>query len=208
MSLMRKIAVELSAVWWRLRYAADELIVLVDDNGTPISIAPKLRSHNAETKLHLAFSVFLFNSRAESLLQQRAMTKKTWPGVWSNSCCGHVMLHESIEHAAARRIKKELGVVADSLAIMLPDFRYRAEKDGVVENEICPVLVGICDSDVMPDASEVADYRWVDWNELVSSLDDPNRELSPWAVEEVRLLVANETFRAWFAERITGVRSL
>ena len=132
MSLVQKIAVELDSFWWRLRYAADELIVFVDDDGTPIGIGPKLQSHNAQTKLHLAFSVFIFNSQGEVLLQQRAMTKKTWPGVWSNSCCGHVMLRESTGHAAARRLKKELGLVADEFAIILPDFRYRAEKDGVV----------------------------------------------------------------------------
>jgi len=208
MSLVQKIAVELSSVWWRLRYAADELIVFVDDDGTPIGVAPKLESHNAGTKLHLAFSVFIFNSRGEVLLQQRAMTKKTWPGVWSNSCCGHLMLHESTEHAAARRLKKELGLSVDDLNIVLPDFRYRAEKDGVVENEICPVLVGFCDSDPNPDASEVADFRWMDWHEFVSSLDDPENQISPWAVAETRLLSASETFRRWFAERIRAPSSL
>ena len=208
MSLIQKIAVELSSAWWRLRYTADELIVLVDDKGIPIGVAPKLQSHNAETKLHLAFSIFLFNRRGEVLLQQRAITKNTWPGVWSNSCCGHVMLNESTEHAAARRLKHELGLIADELLIVLPDFRYRAEKEGVVENEICPVLVGVCDSDPAPNASEVADYRWIDWNDFVSSLDDPDHELSPWAVEEVRLLAASETFRRWFAGHIPGVSSV
>jgi isopentenyl-diphosphate delta-isomerase type 1 len=208
MSLTQKIAVELSFVWWRLRYTADELIVLVDDNGTPVGVAPKLESHNAETKLHLAFSIFLFNSRGQVLLQQRAMTKKTWPGVWSNSCCGHVMLNESTEHAAVRRLKKELGITAEQLTIVLPDFRYRAEKDGVVENEICPVLVGLCDSDPIPDAAEVAAYRWIDWNEFVASLDDPANDISPWAVQEVRLLRASETFRRWVAEHISGVSTV
>ncbi|PYT01911.1 MAG: isopentenyl-diphosphate delta-isomerase [Acidobacteria bacterium] len=202
MTLTQKIVLELSSVWWRLRNAADELIVLVDDNGTPIGIAPKLQAHNSETKLHLAFSVFVFNSRGELLLQQRAMTKKTWPGVWSNSCCGHLMLHETTEHAAARRLKKELGLIANDLTVILPNFRYRAEKDKVVENEICPVLVATCDSDPIPDASEVADFRWIDWREFVSSLDDPANEKSPWAVEESRLLTDSSLFRKWFAERI------
>ena len=176
--------------------------MLVDENGTPIGIAPKLQSHNAKTKLHLAFSVFIFNHRGEVLLQQRAMSKKTWPGVWSNSCCGHLMLHESTEHAAVRRLKKELGLVANELTTILPDFRYRAEKDGIVENEICPVLVGICDSEPISDPSEVADYRWIDWHNFVSSLDDPQHEISPWAVQESRLLASSETFQRWFAEHV------
>jgi isopentenyldiphosphate isomerase len=58
------------------------------------------------------------------------------------------------------------------------------------------------DSDPVPDASEVAEYRWIDWHEFVSSLDDPTNEISPWAVEEVRLLAASETFNRWFAEHI------
>jgi isopentenyl-diphosphate delta-isomerase len=208
MSLVQKIAVELSSVWWRLQYAADELIVHVDDDGTPVGIAPKVRAHNSETKLHLAFSVFLFNRRGELLLQQRAMTKKTWPGVWSNSCCGHVMLHEATEHAAVRRLKKELGLIVRDLDIVLPDFRYRAEKDGVVENEICPVLVGFCEADPHPNASEVADFRWIDWDEFVSSLDDPENEISPWAVQETRLLLGSKIFQSWFAEHIHATSSL
>jgi isopentenyl-diphosphate delta-isomerase len=118
------------------------------------------------------------------------------------------MLNELTERAAARRLKHELGLTADELVIVLPDFRYRAEKDGVVENEICPVLAGVCDSDPVPNAFEVADYRWINWNDFVSSLDDPASEISPWAVEEVRLLAASESFRKWFAEHIPGVSSL
>jgi isopentenyldiphosphate isomerase len=72
----------------------------------------------------------------------------------------------------------------------------------VVENEICPVLVGACDSTPNPDASEVADYRWIDWSEFVSSLDDLQHNLSPWAIEEARLLMASDSFREWFAEYI------
>jgi len=200
MSLIRNL-------WSKFRYAPDELIVLVDDDGTPIGTAPKLKAHNSDTHLHLAFSIFIFNRSGQLLLQQRALSKKTWPGVWSNSCCGHVMLHESTEDAAARRLKKELGLVASELTVVLPDFRYRAEKDGIVENEICPVLVGICDSDPVPDASEVADYRWIDWYEFLDWIETPASELSPWAVEEVRLLAGSETFKTWFRKHIPASRA-
>lgn len=175
-------------------YAFDNMIVYVDEDGTPIGISPKLAAHDGDTKLHSAFSVFLFNKKGELLLQQRALSKKTWPGVWSNSCCGHVMLHESVEHAARRRIKYELGLTVGELYLILPDFRYRAEKDGVVENEICPVFAGFADVDLRPNPDEVDAVRWVVWNEFVVEVADPANGYSPWAREEVELLAKNLQF--------------
>ncbi len=199
---MRKITAGLVSAWQRFRYAADDLIVLVDDDGRPIGTAPKRSSHNSGTRLHLAFSVFLFNHRGELLLQQRALTKKTWPGVWSNSCCGHPMPHESTGDAARRRLKYELGLKDVDLMIALPDFRYRAEMDGVVENEICPVLIGVTDAIPIPNPSEVLDIQWIGWTEFVNTLGEPESAVSPWAEEEARLLTQSDLFRNWFAQNI------
>jgi isopentenyl-diphosphate delta-isomerase len=189
-------------VWQRFHYSFDDRIVLVDENNNAIGTAGKLEAHNSETQLHRAFSVFIFNKHGELLLQQRALSKKTWPGVWSNSCCGHVMIHESTEAAAARRLKYELGLVGIELKMALPDFRYRAEKDGVVENEVCPVLVGYTDAPPYPNPAEVENLRWMNWNEFLLSLDNPGNEISPWAIKEVRLLAASDVFQKWFAERV------
>ena len=183
-------------------YNFDEMIVLVDDRDHPLGTAPKIPTHDVDTPLHRAFSVFIFNSKGELLLQQRALSKKTWPGVWSNSCCGHVMLHETTENAAARRLRFELGLQGIDLLTALPDFRYRAEKDGVVENEICPVLVGKTDKRPDPNPREVADTRWIPWDAFLASLDEPGNEISPWAVEEVRLLAGSDLFRRWFAGNV------
>jgi isopentenyl-diphosphate delta-isomerase type 1 len=194
----------LAYAWWKFYYAFDDKIVLVDESGTPIGTASKLAAHNSDTKLHRAFSVFVFNSRGELLLQQRALSKKTWPGVWSNSCCGHVMLHEATEDAAARRLKFELGLSGVDLQMTLPEFRYRAERDDVVENEICPVLVGFTERMPVINSSEVADTLWVEWNEFLGSLDDPGNEISPWAIKEVRLLAASDSFKKWFERRVNA----
>ena len=169
--------------------AADELIVYCDESGTPTGTAPKLAAHNPDTKLHLAFSVFIFNDKGEVLLQQRSLTKKTWPGVWSNSCCGHVLPDETFEAAARRRLRYELGLSVGELHLVLPDFRYRAEKDGVVENEICPVFVGFTSASPVLNPDEVNAVRWVDWQEFVVEVADPAKGYSPWAMEEVGLLV-------------------
>ncbi len=189
-------------VWHKFHYSFDDRIVLIDENNNAIGTAPKLAAHNSETELHRAFSVFIFNDKGELLLQQRALSKKTWPGVWSNSCCGHVMLHETTANAAARRLKFELGLNGVFLTIALPDFRYRAEKEGVVENEFCPVLIGLTVARPSPNPSEVENIRWIDWNEFLASLDEPGNEISPWAIEEVQLLARCEVFQKWFADHI------
>ncbi|MFT3744700.1 MAG: isopentenyl-diphosphate Delta-isomerase [Pyrinomonadaceae bacterium] len=184
----------LAAFYAKFHYAFDDMIVYCDESGTPIGTERKLPAHNADTKRHLAFSVFLFNQKGELLLQQRALTKKTWPGVWSNSCCGHVMLHESTESAARRRLKYELGMQVDKLHLILPDFRYRAAKDGVVENEICPVFVGFTSALPKSNPDEVNDVKWVDWERFVVEVADQATGYSPWAREEVELLAADAKF--------------
>ena len=184
----------------RFAYAFDDKIVFVDEENNAIATGDKLASHTSDTKLHRAFSVFLFNSKGEFLMQQRALSKKTWPGVWSNSCCGHVMLHETVTAAAKRRLKFELGINAVDLKIALPDFRYRAEKDGVVENEICPVLIGVVTDEPRINPSEVEQIKWANWGEFVASLDDPDTDISPWAVQEVRQLCEAEIFNRMIDE--------
>ena len=196
------VLVALAAYWRGFHYHFDDKIVLVDEHDNALGTASKLESHNADTKLHRAFSAFIFNRRGELLLQQRALTKKTWPGVWSNSCCGHVMLHEATARAAERRLKFELGMSGIELVTALPDFRYRAEKDGVVENEICPVLIGVTDAQPLPNPSEVANVKWMDWNKFLNSLGEPETDISPWAKQEVRLLTESEVFRNWCAREI------
>jgi isopentenyl-diphosphate delta-isomerase len=127
-------------------------------------------------------------------LQQRALTKKTWPGVWSNSCCGHLLPGERTEDAAARRLLHELGLSKIDLTIALPDFRYRAELDGVVENEICPVLIGFTEEAPILNPDEVHAVKWMPWSDVISSVADPKSQLSPWAIEEVQLLAQSEAF--------------
>jgi isopentenyl-diphosphate delta-isomerase len=180
-------------------YAFDEMLVMVDDAGKPIGTMPKAEVHHGNTELHSAFSVFVFNDDGEVLLQQRALTKKSWPGVWSNSCCGHVMLHETIEDAARRRLRYELGLNVRDLQIMLPDFRYRAEMNGIVENEICAVLVARCDREPRINPNEVAAIRWISWNEWVSEVAEPGNGYSYWSAKETEQLIQSPKFSAFRA---------
>jgi isopentenyl-diphosphate delta-isomerase len=178
------------------------MIVLVDEDNHAISTAPKLATHHSETPLHRAFSVFLFNDKGELLLQKRAEIKKTWAGIWSNSCCGHLMLHETLENAAARRLKFELGLRGVILTNILPEFRYRAEKDGVVENEICPVLVGLVNKNPRLNPAEVAEFKWISWKAFCKEITSINCEYSPWSILEANQLMNSPDFIDWFAENI------
>lgn len=192
--------VGLVAVIYRAKsYEFDEMLVLCDDSGKPTSTMAKPLVHSGDTPLHLAFSIFIFNSRGEVLLQQRAFSKVTWPGVWSNSCCGHQMLHESPIDGAKRRLQFELGVSGAGLMSILPKYRYRAELDGVVENEICPVFVGFTDKEPLINRAEVETTQLQPWSEFLERCRRPNSDISPWAIEEAELLDADREFQLVFA---------
>lgn len=185
----------LSLLYLRTVYYFDEMIVLCDDAGGPIATMAKAEVHTGDTPLHLAFSVFIFNSKGDLLLQCRSTKKKTWPGVWSNSCCGHQMLHEKPLDGAKRRLKYELGLHGIELHCILPEYRYRAQRDGVVENEICPVFVGYTDTEPAPNFDEVETYLWQPWREFLERIRRPESDISPWAREEAELLEASPEFR-------------
>jgi isopentenyl-diphosphate delta-isomerase len=167
----------------------DELVVLLDAEGRPIGSLPKDRAHHGDTPLHLAFSVYVFDGRRRLLATRRALTKRTWPGVWTNSCCGHPAPGEEVAAAARRRLRQELGLAPERLDLVLPEFAYRAvAADGVVENERCPVFFARVDGDPDPDPAEVAEWRWVPWSAFRAVATEAPWALSPWAVEQVRQL--------------------
>lgn len=173
--------------WPRVHVVSEpELVVLLDQKRQPVGTMPKTDVHGEQTPLHLAFSCYVFDGAGRFLLTRRALTKRTWPGVWTNSCCGHPAPGERVEEAAARRLKTELGLVPASLRILLPNFSYQAkDASGVVENEVCPVLVCRVDGDPQPDPDEVAEWRWVDWPDFVGVAVTAPWLVSPWVAQQV-----------------------
>lgn len=165
-----------------------ELVVLLSEALEPVGTMPKSDVHSAHTPLHRAFSLFLFNRAGELLLQQRSAAKVAFPLVWSNSCCGHPLPDERYEDAACRRAEAELGIVGLAPRIVIPDYRYRAEMNGIVENEFCPVLTAVTDAEPRPNPAEVAAVRWIPWEEWVQETIEHPERYSPWCVEETRLL--------------------
>ncbi|MEV0679586.1 isopentenyl-diphosphate Delta-isomerase [Actinosynnema sp. NPDC050436] len=168
-----------------------EQVVLLDESGTGIGVADKAHVHHEDTPLHLAFSSYLFSPDGRLLLTRRALHKKTWPGVWTNTCCGHPAPGEDVASAVARRLVDELGLADVRLDLVLPRFRYRAVMDnGVVENEMCPVFRGLLDRDPTPNPDEVDDVEWVPWAEFAPAVLAGVRPISPWCVRQVEELAA------------------
>ena len=166
-----------------------EEVVLLDADDRPIGRAPKSSVHGADTARHLAFSCHVFNDRGEVLVTRRALTKQAWPGVWTNSFCGHPAPAETLVHAIRRRGEFELGLTLSTIEPVLPFFHYRAtDASGVVENELCPVYTAHTNSVPEPHPGEVMDYAWVDPASLAPAIGNAPWAFSPWLVLQARLL--------------------
>jgi isopentenyl-diphosphate delta-isomerase len=172
-----------------------EIVVLVDEQNRILGTMPKVAVHQARTPLHRAFSSFIFRaSDKQFLLQQRSGKKRTWPLVWSNSCCGHPGLGESNVDAARRRLRLELGLdpaVLEEIAT----YRYCFTRDDVMENEICPILVGIVDSEPVINPDEVEAVRWSGWHDFLDEIEHNATGYSEWCVEQARILHGTPRFR-------------
>lgn len=160
-------------------------MILVDEHGRELGTAAKASVHHETTPLHLGFSCYVFDVDGRVLMTRRALSKRTWPGVWTNSFCGHPAPSERAVDAVRRRARQELGLTISSIACVLPDYRYRAVAvDGTVENELCPVFRATAGGPVRPVPEEVMDHTWVSWRELRSAAELP-WAISPWAVEQI-----------------------
>jgi isopentenyl-diphosphate delta-isomerase len=168
-----------------------EEVVLLGEDGRAIGTAEKAAVHHVDTPLHLAFSCYVFHPTGETLLTRRALTKQTWPGTWTNTCCGHPLPAEPIAEAVKRRLAAELGLVISEVDLILPRFRYAATMaDGIRENEMCPVFRVTTTLEPTPNPAEVDSYEWIDWTRFLAAVDDGTQPISPWSVDQVRQLRA------------------
>jgi isopentenyl-diphosphate delta-isomerase len=175
----------------------EELVVLLTPDGQPRGTARKAEVHQASTPYHLAFSCYVFDGRGRLLVTRRAASKVTWPGVWTNSCCGHPGPGEAVADAVQRRLDFELGLAPRELVLALPDFSYRASLHGVEEHELCPVFLARVDSDPLPEPSEVGEVAWCEFAEFAERAARPGSDLSPWArLQAERLAPHVEAFLA------------
>ena len=165
--------------------STQEHVILLNEQGQEIGILEKYAAHTSDTPLHLAFSSWLFNAKGECLVTRRAMGKKAWPGVWTNSVCGHPQEGETVEQAIVRRCRYEVGVDIIDITSVSPGFRYReTDPSGIVENEVCPVFAAQILTPVTANSEEVMDYQWVELDALFRSLAATPWAFSPWMVLE------------------------
>ncbi len=157
----------------------DEPLILVDSRDNILGYETKEKAHDGEGMLHRAFSVFIFNSRMELLMQQRHADKRLWPLIWSNSCCSHPRKGESGDAAAARRLFEELGLKTP--LHYLYKFEYKAHyKNLGTEHELCSVYIGATDAQPNVNATEVADWKYMDADSLNRALREHPERFSPW----------------------------
>jgi geranylgeranyl diphosphate synthase type I len=164
----------------------DDDVVLLDALGRPSGRRPRATVHDRRTPLHLAFSCHVVDPTGRVLLTRRSLAKATWPGTWTNACCGHPRPGEALGDAVRRRLRDELGVAPRRLGLAVPDFAYRAAvPGGPVEHELCPVLVAEVDEPLRPVPAEVDDLAWLAWDDVCRWVDADPGSLSPWAVAQI-----------------------
>jgi isopentenyl-diphosphate delta-isomerase len=153
-------------------------VILVNERDEPVGTMEKMEAHRKGV-LHRAFSVFVFNSQGQMLLQQRAMQKYHGAGLWSNACCSHPYPDEATEAAANRRLVEELGFAADLKKVF--DFTYRAAvENDLVEHEFDHVFVGVYNGPVAVNRDEVAAYSYETIQEIKNALTQTPANFTAW----------------------------
>ena len=145
-----------------------EHVILVDHNDTQIGIMEKMAAHIVP-RLHRAFSIFIFNSKGELLLQQRALSKYHSPGLWTNTCCSHPQQGETLEDATARRLMEEMGMTCEMHEVFT--FIYKAPVGlGLTEHEFDHVWFGQSDTEPIINTEEVASWKYMSLDDIAHDM--------------------------------------
>jgi isopentenyl-diphosphate Delta-isomerase len=158
---------------------ANEPLILVDELDREVGFKAKDDCHTGKGVLHRAFSIFVFNSDNELLLQQRSPSKMLWPSYWSNTCCSHPRRGESMDEAVSRRLAQELGFQCP--LEFLYKFKYQAQFGAVgAEHEYCWVYFGRYDGPVDVNVTEIENWRFVGVDDLEGELAAAPDTFTPW----------------------------
>ncbi len=152
-------------------------VVLVDKNDRVVGRAEKMAAHK-QGQLHRCFSIFLFNSRGEILLQKRAKNKYHSAGLWSNTCCSHPRPGKGLLGEAKRRLWQEMGIETDLKQAFT--FIYKAKVGALVEHEFDHVFFGQFDGSPKPNPDEAADWRWVSLTALKKDIQKQPKKYTAW----------------------------
>lgn len=156
----------------------EEMVVLIDKQDQELGLMEKQQAHVAGL-LHRAFSVFVFNSKNELLLQQRADHKYHSPGLWTNSCCSHPRAGETYEAAAHRRLMEELGFDCEIEEKF--HFIYKAQLgEQLFEHELDRVFVGFYEGEINLNPEEVKAFKWIAMDELITDIQSNPAHYTAW----------------------------
>ena len=155
-----------------------EFVVLVDQDDQKLGLMEKQQAHVAGL-LHRAFSVFVFNSKGELMIQQRAASKYHSPTLWTNTCCSHPRDNETYEQAAHRRLEEEMGF--DCELEYKFNFIYKAHlENDLIEHELDHVFIGTFDNEPKLNPDEVMAYRWVELDDLKKDMEKNPQNYTAW----------------------------
>ncbi|EQC01293.1 isopentenyl-diphosphate Delta-isomerase [Photorhabdus temperata] len=172
----------------------DEMLILVDKYDNPIGSAGKMDVHQ-KGMLHRAFSIFVFDKKGNLLLQKRAATKYHSAGLWTNSCCGHPRVGESLDTAAHRRLGEEMGFDCPLKKVL--SFIYHATlPNTLIEYEYDHVFIGQFDKEPIINPDEVSDYKWVSPLKLRGLINKDPGEYTVWFKKIIDGLL-NQDIKDW-----------
>jgi len=168
----------------------DEMLIVVDEQDNILDYKSKTDCHRGDGILHRAFSLFIFNSGGELMLQQRSAQKLLWPLFWSNTCCSHPRKGEKLEEAVQRRLKEEIGITTELEYLF--KFQYQANYGTIgSENEICAVYIGKSDAPPRINENEIADLKFISVSDLTAEIDNHPQRYTPWFKMEWQRLISD-----------------
>ena len=155
-----------------------EEVVLVDVNDNVIGYMEKMEAHHKGV-LHRAFSIFIFNTNNQLLLQQRALNKYHSGGLWTNTCCSHPRKNETFLKASHRRLNEEMGMSAPLDKAF--SFIYKEQLDqNLIEHEFDWVFIGKTDAKPTINKDEVSSYKYVDFDYLLIDVEQNPHLYTVW----------------------------
>lgn len=170
----------------------DQELILVDTDDNQIGVETKIGAHENGGKLHRAFSIFIFDAAGKMLLQRRAKKKYHFGGLWTNACCGHPKVGETLQNAVHSRLQQEFGF--DTQLAETFNFLYRAfdAESGLTEHEFDHVFCGEFSGKPHPNPDEIDDWKWVDPAELLAEVENNPDDYTPWFKIAVHRVIENQ----------------
>jgi isopentenyl-diphosphate Delta-isomerase len=169
-------------------------LILVDENDVPTGTIDKMEAHE-KAMLHRAFSVFIFNSKGDMLLQQRAVNKYHSGGLWTNACCSHPYYGQDTLAAAEKRLQEEMGFTTPLQKAF--EFVYQAAFDnGLTEYEYDHVFTGKYEGEIVPDKNEVEDYCFMSMEAIKNAIQSHPKKYTEWfkiAFPKLEVFLASNT---------------